>query len=81
MTLNCRSNSKPTKLERWKKQRRGDVTMHKVRPKGHNLSVEVVSLLFRYKNHAENMLTCGTHINSENIVHCLHILFLSIDVC
>ena len=42
--------------------------MHKVRPKGHNLSVEVVSLLFRRKAHTECMLTSGTHIQGEQTV-------------
>ena len=63
MTLNCRAHSKSAKLEGWKKQRRGDIAMHKVRPKGRNLSIEVVSLLFRHKAHTEDVLTCGTHIH------------------
>ena len=55
--------------------------MHKVRPKGHNLSVEVLSLLFRHKAHAEDVLTGSTHVHGEKIVHCLHIESLSIKVC
>ena len=65
VALNCRANSKSAKLEVWKKQRRGDVALDMVGPKGHNLSVEVVSLLFRHKTHAEDVLTCCTHIHGE----------------
>ena len=55
--------------------------MHETGPKGDNLSVEVLSLLFRHKAHAEDVLTCGTHVHGELIVHGLHIESLSVEVC
>ena len=55
--------------------------MHKVGPKGHNLSVEVVSLLFRRKTYAEDMLTCRSHIHGESVPHCQRSDSFSIKVC
>ena len=81
MALNWRAHSKSAKLEGWKKQRRGDVALDKVGPKGRNLSVEVVSLLFRHKAHAENVLACCAHTHGEQVVHCLRIESLSVEVC
>ena len=52
--------------------------MHKTGSKSHNLSLEVLSLLFRHKAHAEEVLTGGTHVHGEQIVHCLHNESLSV---
>ena len=49
--------------------------------KSRDLSVEVVSLLFRHKAHAEDVLTCSTNIHGEQIIHCLRIESFSIEVC
>ena len=39
--------------------------MHETGPKGDNLSVEVLSLLFRHKAHAEDVLTGSTNVHGE----------------
>ena len=51
--------------EELKKQRRGDVALDEVGPKGRHLSVEVASFLFWHKTHAQHVLTGCSNIHGE----------------